>query len=63
MDEMELMAISYLYSYWMVDLRRHIEKDPWIISKTPSVLTRDGDAAPIANLRFQEDIRFFKLQE
>lgn len=45
---MELLAIAYSYSHWMDDLRRQIEKDHWVITKTQRVLSVDIDFVPIS---------------
>lgn len=44
----ELNAISYPYSSWLDDLRRHVEKDTWIIAKSQQVVQSKFDDVPIS---------------
>lgn len=61
-DSIECAAMSYPYSTWIDDLRRHVEKDTWVIEKTQKVLSDTSERAPIGNLRFQVDSGFLKYK-
>lgn len=57
-----LNAISYPYSSWLDDLRRHVEKDTWIIAKSQQVLQSTADDIPLTSLRFNVDNGFLKYK-
>lgn len=58
----ELNAISSTYSSWLDDLRRHVEKDTWIIAKSQQLVQSKFDDVPISTLRFSVDNGFLKYE-
>lgn len=57
-----LNAISSTYSSWLDDLRRHVEKDTWIIAKSQQLVQSKFDDVPISTLRFSVDNGFLKYE-
>lgn len=55
-------AISYPYSSWLDDLRRHTENDSWIIAKSQQLLQSQCDNVAIGILRFHLDNGFLKYK-
>ena len=58
----EINAISYPYSSWLDDLRRHVENDAWILAKSHKVLQSQDDDALISALRFRIYKGFLKYK-
>lgn len=62
LDSKECLAISYPYSQWMDELRRHLEKDASILQKIQQVLSNFSDKDLVGNLRYQMDNGFLKFK-
>ncbi|TQD70994.1 hypothetical protein C1H46_043477 [Malus baccata] len=61
-SDSDLLALSYPYMSWLDDLRRHVEKDDWILKKSQAVLHKSSDLTPLNLLKYQLDNGFLKYK-
>lgn len=60
-SEVELTVISYLYMGLLDNIRRHVEQDPWIVSKVNELsLYTDGTSTSLAKCHFDNGFLKYK---